>query len=58
MRLVFVTSGFSGIHLAYGVMVIGIIFCFVISQKRNAEGCGCVCLSFCPDLQLYKSHCP
>lgn len=37
MRLVFVTSGFSGIHLAYGVMVIGIIFCFVISQNQKKE---------------------
>ena len=37
MRLVFVTSGFSGIHLAYGVMVIGIIFCFVISRNQKKE---------------------
>ena len=37
MRLVFVTSGFSGLHLAYGVMVIGSIFCFVISRNQKKE---------------------
>ena len=37
MRLVFVTGGFSGIHLAYGVMVIGIIFCVVISRNQKKE---------------------